>query len=882
MSKTASEIRSAFLEYFKNQGHTVVASSNLIPANDPTLLFTNAGMVPFKDTFLGAEKRAYTRAASSQKCIRAGGKHNDLENVGFTARHHTFFEMLGNFSFGDYFKKEAIHYAWDFLTNVLKLDKNKLYVTVFTTDDEAAKIWHEQEKVPTERIYRFGEKDNFWSMGDTGPCGPCSEIFVDRGPQYSCGKTTCAMGCDCDRYMEIWNLVFMQYERAADGTLTPLPKPSIDTGMGLERIASVLQNVDSNYETDLFQTIIQSLKNLAAISTPDATQKVALRVIADHARSTNFLIADGILPSNEGRGYVLRRIMRRAIRYGQKLGFKGPFFYQTAGMVIDAMGAQYPELRDKKQFLETTIKQEEERFLITLENGLKVLSDAIRDSSASNHVLSGDIAFKLYDTFGFPLDLTRVICEEHHVTVDEQGFERAMTMQKDRSRESWKGSGEGAVLEVYKALQQTGLKTEFLGYETLSSTGKILAIVQDGVSVKKSTTRTIELIVDRTPFYAESGGQMADKGTLRNAAAIARVETVQKPINDFFVIRCTIDQGSFAVGDTVEQQTEARTRALTAKNHTATHMLHHALRTLLGSHVKQAGSLVTDELLRFDFTHNQPLTADEVTKLEEFINNSILAGDAVSMQEMDKESALEKGAIAFFGDKYGDHVRVVSVGSYSVELCGGTHVKNASELQLFKILSETGIAAGVRRIIAVTSIHVLKRLNYLESVVDQLMQSTKASAASELHSKIEKLMASEKDTLKQLDATRSKLLSFETADWINSAETLPNGLRILFKDLGTQIANPAKALRDISDTLKSKHPNLVVVLGAVDQEKEQSVLLIAAAKEAVTKGIHAGQLVKATAALIGGSGGGKPDFAQAGGKTGDFSKAFAEIKKLLN
>ncbi|MBI2606329.1 MAG: alanine--tRNA ligase, partial [Deltaproteobacteria bacterium] len=703
--KTSAQIRSEFLKYFEKNGHTTVESSGLVPQNDPTLLFTNAGMVQFKDVFLGADPRPYTRAATSQKCVRAGGKHNDLENVGYTARHHTFFEMLGNFSFGDYFKKDAIHFAWEFVTKTLGIDKNILYVTVYKDDDEAAAIWEKQEGVPRERIFRFGEKDNFWAMGDTGPCGPCSEIFVDRGMKYGNGDPNETVGSDGDRFMEIWNLVFMQYERSKDGALTPLPKPSIDTGMGLERTASVIQGVDTNYDTDLFQNLIGSIGELASVKYgKDKKSDVSLRVIADHCRASNFLITDGVLPSNEGRGYVLRRIMRRAIRHGRNLGFHEPFFHKLTPGLISLMGDAYPELKGKREYLESTIKLEEERFLATLESGMKILDDIVdranRLEPAPKRVIPGEVAFKLSDTFGFPLDLTQVIARENGFKVDEAGFKKALEAQRERSRESWKGSGEEAVGEIYKKLHQKGLKSVFKGYEALSAGGKVLAIAEDGKLVEKSSTGSFQIVTDVTPFYAESGGQIGDRGEIKSGEFHARVVDVQKPAGDVIVL---------TVQDAVGQ--------LKTGAHTATHMLHHALRKFLGPHVKQAGSIVTPELTRFDFTHPKPLTDAEIEKIEDFINEWILAGEPVSHEEMDKDAAMKKGAIAFFGDKYGARVRVISVGKDSVEFCGGTHVHNTAEIQSFKIVNESGIAAGVRRIVAVTGPEVVKRLRESETLI---------------------------------------------------------------------------------------------------------------------------------------------------------------------
>lgn len=882
--KTANQIRSEFLNYFQTQGHAVVESSALVPQNDPTLLFTNAGMVQFKDVFLGTDPRPYKRAATSQKCVRAGGKHNDLENVGFTARHHTFFEMLGNFSFGDYFKKDAIHFAWEFVNKKLAIDKSRLYVTVYNDDDEAADIWHKQESIARERIFRFGEKDNFWSMGDTGPCGPCSEIFVDRGEQFGCKKPGCNVGCSCDRFMEIWNLVFMQFERSADGKLTKLPKPSIDTGMGLERVASVVQNVATNYDTDLFQELIQYTAGLAQTKyRQNDAADVSLRVIADHCRASNFLIADGVLPSNEGRGYVLRRIMRRAIRHGRNLGFREPFFYLLTKQLISLMGHQYPELNDKKDFLESTIKLEEERFLVTLENGLHHLAEAMEQSQQTKQtkIIEGNVAFKLYDTFGFPFDLTQIIATEKGFSVDEKGFTEAMNQQKSRSRENWKGSGEEAIAEVYKQVQQKKIKTAFRGYETTSSTGKVLAIIENGVLVNRNSTNKFELVFDQTPFYAESGGQAADVGIVRNTNGFsAQVYDVQKPVGDFVVLYCDNAQGAVEINSIAEQRTDRYQRMLTAKNHTATHLLHHALRKYLGPHVKQAGSLVTAKLLRFDFNHPKPLTNDELEKVENFINQSIAESSMVAAEEMNKEQALARGAIAFFGDKYGASVRVISVGDYSVELCGGTHVSNTSDIQMFKILNENGIAAGVRRITAITGPAVLEAMRSQEKIIENMMAIVKVSAPAELPQKIEKLLQSEKELKKSLDAQTRKSMSSLLDEWINQA-TAVGSIKLIRAEVALpESENAVKFLRDTADSIRSKTQQSVIVLASNDQTKGQVAVLIAVTKDLIAKA-KANEMIKAVAPIIEGSGGGKPELAQAGGKTANFKAVFELVHDYL-
>jgi alanyl-tRNA synthetase len=880
----AAEIRSKFLKYFEKNGHTIVESSSLVPQNDPTLLFTNAGMNQFKDVFLGKDKRPYTRATTSQKCVRAGGKHNDLENVGYTARHHTFFEMLGNFSFGDYFKKEAIHFAWEFVTKELKLPLDRLYVTVFEKDDEAADIWHNQEGVPRDRIYRFGEKDNFWSMGDTGPCGPCSEIFVDRGERYSCGKPTCGMGCDCDRYMEFWNLVFMQFDRDASGKLTPLPKPSVDTGAGLERLSSILQEVDTNYDTDAFQMIIGKTAELAKTPyDPKSENAFAFRVIADHSRATAFLIGDGVMPSNEGRGYVLRRIMRRAIRYGKKLGFSGPFLYKTAGFVIDQMKDAYPDLVEKRAFIEKAVQAEEEQFFRTLEKGLALLDEETAKLGKSK-TLPGDVAFKLYDTFGFPLDLTRVILNEKGLTVDEEGFEKAMDRQRETARKAWKGSGEEAINAIYmqvaNELKAKNALPKFVGYDSEEATGKCLAILvpqQKGFQAADfyttppiaatggavEDTPIIEVVFDVTPFYGESGGQMGDHGRVIGGDFDGEVIDVQKPVADLIVAHIRPKKGSLRVGASYTQQTDREIRALTARNHTATHLLHWALREVLGKHVKQAGSVVAPDMLRFDFSHFQPMTDEELKRVESMINDKIWRAEPVKKREMSKDAAVAAGAIAFFGEKYGDQVRVVSVGDFSTELCGGTHVDNSAEIHLFKIGNESGIAAGVRRIIAYTSKGAFDFLSARYTDLLNIRDQLKVSSTDEIMGKIDKMMANERDLKKQVDQFQAKAAGGEVDELLSKAVALNGGGRVV-AGLSAPDATGMKKLRDLCDRIKQKAPDSVVILGMKDPEAEKASLVVALGPQA-PKGLSAADLLKELAPKIDAKGGGKPDFAQAGG-----------------
>jgi len=889
--KKAAEIRSLFLSYFKDKDHTIVESSSLVPQNDPTLLFTNAGMVQFKDAFLGNEKKPYKRATSSQKCVRAGGKHNDLENVGHTARHHTFFEMLGNFSFGDYFKSEAIAYAWEFITQELKLPKEKLYITVHTDDDEAAEIWHKQEGIPKEKISRF-DKDNFWQMADTGPCGPCSEIFVDRGEKYSCGKKSCAVGCECDRYMEFWNLVFMQFNKDENGKMTPLPKPSVDTGMGLERIALILQEVETNYETDLFQSIFNEIGKLTQVRYDPKNKEVfSFRVIADHIRACTFLMSDGVLPSNEGRGYVLRRIIRRAIRYGKNLGLNKPFLFDLSQFVIEQMNEAYPDLEEKKEFIQKALYAEEEQFYKTLEKGLLLLEEEIQKLSLKSS-LSGEIAFKLYDTYGFPCDLTKTICQEKGLTVDEEAFERCMDKQRSESRKHWKGSGEGAVdntyLKITNELKSKNLIPEFTGYTSQEETSECLAILtrkNDKLTnvnnYKTKPDDEIELIFKKTPFYGESGGQAGDQGKVFSPSGFeAMVTDVQRPKDELIVAHVKPTQGEIKVGDQITQQTDKKLRALTAKNHTATHILHWALREVLGKHVKQAGSLVNSEHLRFDFTHFQAVTPEELQKIESMINEKIWSSQPVSKKEMDKNEATKAGAIAFFGEKYGDTVRVVKVGDFSTELCGGTHIDQSDEIHLFKIAQEMSIASGVRRIVAYTSEKAFQYLNEKELETKQVRDTLKASSTKGVLDKIQKLNANEKNLKKEIEKLKSKTAINEIDELLNNKKDI-HGTPFL----GTTCqpdASGIKHLRELSDRLKQKEPQAVILL-AMNNVEKQTVHLLAAVGPDGPKKVHAGKLIQELAPIIGGKGGGKPDLAQAGGRDSSrLDKVFAQAEKIIS
>ena len=857
---TGKEIRACFLNFFAQRGHTLVPSGSLIPHNDPTLLFTNAGMNQFKDCFLGLEDRGFYRAASSQKCVRAGGKHNDLENVGRTARHHTFFEMLGNFSFGDYFKKEAIAFAWEFLTKELGLDKSRLYVTVYTDDDEAADLWHLQEGVPRERIYRFGEKDNFWSMGDTGPCGPCSEIFWDNGPEVGCGSPECAVGCDCDRYMESWNNVFMQFDRSADGTLTPLPKPAVDTGMGLERISTVMQGKQTNYDTDLFQGIIRHIEKLSGKRYgADNKDDVSMRVIADHARATTFLICDGALPSNEGRGYVLRRIMRRAARHAKMLGFAQPMLYRAVDAVNEMMADFYPELIQRESYIKKVVLAEEERFMETLDNGLRILNDevaALRKEGSS--VIPGETLFKLYDTFGFPTDLTADIVAGEGFTIDEAGFDTCMERQRVQAREHWKGSGEEGISSIHKALHNRGLRSRFVGYTEQSAYSPIVVMLKGGVEVTTATAGdTVELITESSPFYGESGGQAGDTGTISTGGGHLTVTATLRPFPDLIIHRATVVAGTVATGETADLIPAVGERKATARNHTATHLLQAALREVLGDHVKQAGSLVAPERLRFDFTHFSPMTGEELRRVEEIVNAFVMENDDVHSHEMAVQEALESGATALFGEKYGDRVRVVRIGGVSSELCGGTHVRASGDIGFFKIITETGIAAGVRRIEAQTGTGAMAHVRQLEDEQKKILLLVKAEGGNPVE-KIERLLSRQKELQREIETLQARLNAAKSGDLLAGCREV-NGVKVLA--VKVDAADP-KALRELADTVKEQLGSGILVLGSEIEGK--AALLVAVSKE-LTPRYKAGEIIKKLAPIIGGSGGGKPELAQAGG-----------------
>jgi alanyl-tRNA synthetase len=866
---SAAQIRDAFLRFFEERGHRRVASSALVPQNDPTLLFTNAGMVQFKDVFTGREKRDYTRATTSQKCVRAGGKHNDLENVGFTARHHTFFEMLGNFSFGDYFKKDAVAWGWEFCTSPqwLGLDRSRLAATVFQGegklpwDEEAFELWKAQG-VPADRIYRLGAKDNFWAMGDTGPCGPCSELHYFQGNDIACaeekaGRPCLGVACDCDRWLEIWNLVFMQFERGADGALTPLPKPSIDTGAGLERMASVVQGKRSNYDTDLFQSIISAIQALAGktYGATDRDDDVSMRVIADHARATTFLVGDGVLPSNEGRGYVLRRIMRRAIRHGKRLGLERPFLADVCGAVLAEMGRAYPETAANEPFIRKVAQQEEESFRRTLDKGLLILEEEMgRLAKAGQRVVDGKVAFQLYDTYGFPMDLTRVIVAERALTVDEAGFEAQMAAQ--RARSEWKGSGEKAVGDLHKAIATELGETRFLGYDAERAHSEVIALVVNGARATSARAGDqVEVITAVTPFYGESGGQVGDTGAITGPRGEVTVEDAQRPVPGLVTHLGKVASGELHVGDRVELAVDSARRDLIRANHSATHLLQLALRETLGEHVKQAGSVVAPDYLRFDFSHFQPLSLAELHAVEARVNALVRQNADAVTQELALEDARKSGAMMIFGEKYGETVRVLTLGP-SKELCGGTHVRRTGDIAFFKVASEESIAAGVRRIVAYTGGRAVELAQRTEEELRKAAALLRAGAF-EVAAKIEASQRHARELQKALDEAGGKLAAAQSGDLAAQARQV-GAARVL----ATKVTGDAKALRELADKLRDKLGSGVVALGAEVDGK--AVLLVAVTKDLTGK-VKAGDLVREAAKLVGGSGGGKPDLAQAGG-----------------
>ena len=860
---TGNEIREKFLQFFADKGHSRVESSSLVPQDDPTLLFTNAGMVQFKKIFMGEETRDYVCATTSQRCVRAGGKHNDLENVGYTARHHTFFEMLGNFSFGDYFKEDAIKYAWEFLVDVLGLPPEKLWVSVFEDDDEAFSMWEKIDGLPKGRIIRLGEKDNFWAMGDTGPCGPCSEILIDQGPEVGCGTPECKAGCDCDRYLELWNLVFMQFNRAADGTLTPLPKPSIDTGMGLERITAVLQDKHTTDDSDLFSGIMAAIARISGQKYGENHKTdTAFRVITDHARATANLVADGVFPANEGRGYVLRRIMRRAIRYGRVLGLKKPFFSKITEVVVAELAGIYPHLQDSRELLVKVVTNEEERFLETIDHGLVMLEEEIeRMAKAGESQVAGDFLFKLYDTFGFPTDIVRDIALEKGLSIDEAGFNTAMETQRQLSKKSWKGAAMESLSPPVRELLAKIKKTTFSGYETRSGRSKVVGIIKaDTEPVNKAQKGERALIIcEQTPFYAESGGQAGDQGMIVSTANNAMVE-VYNTINLATGVighRGLIKDGTISLGDEVDLKVDETRRQSIANNHTATHLLQASLQKVLGEHVKQSGSLVEPERLRFDFTHFSPLTKDEIYKIEDLVNRAIRGSATVNTQMLSLAEAQESGAMALFGEKYGDTVRVVSVENFSKELCGGTHVATTGEIGLMKIVTETGIAAGVRRIEAITGQGAFARYRAVSEELDSLASLLK-SPTENLRHKIEENLKRQKELECKVSELTAKLSTSDLDDSLAQAKSV-DGVRIV--TLQIPLDSP-KTMREVGDRVRDKLGTGVAVLGG---EFKGKVALLAIVSQDLTKRLQAGNIIKQVAVLVGGSGGGRPDMAQAGG-----------------
>ncbi|XGC81300.1 alanine--tRNA ligase [Bdellovibrio bacteriovorus] len=903
----SSEVRNKFIEYFKRNGHTAVASSSLIPENDPTLLFANAGMNQFKNTFLGLEKRDYVRAVTAQKCVRAGGKHNDLENVGFTARHHTFFEMLGNFSFGDYFKKDAIRFAWEFLTKELGIPKEKLYVTVHISDDEAAEIWHTQEGIPKDRIFRF-DADNFWKMGDTGPCGPCTEIFYDHGPKAgTIADPYKGIAAGEDRFVEIWNLVFMQYFENPPGTLTPLPKPSVDTGSGLERVVAAMQGKFNNYDTDLFMPMIERACKIANVQyitdkevlakDKDAAEKTAaLRVLADHTRSTSFLIADGALPSNEGRGYVLRRIMRRAIRYGRKLSTDKSFMPAMSEALIESMGDVYPELKQRREQILSTIRDEEERFIATLDKGTAILMDEInRAKSKGAKELTGEVVFKMYDTYGFPADLTRVIANEHGIEVNEEAFEKEMENNRARSKASWKGKAMDAdeqhLIKFAKDYVAAGKQVKFTGYADIVGSGQVMSLSngREVVDTLKEGDSGV-MILDQTSFYGEGGGQVGDHGYITDGSAKAKVVNATK-IDDIILHHVQVEQGQFKVGGKVNTSVDSVDRRNTMSNHSATHLLHSALRKVLGGHVTQAGSLVDAQKTRFDFTHNKPLSSDEIKRIEDMVNEQIALALDVKAEVMNHKEAVSKGAMALFGEKYGDQVRVLTMGDFSCELCGGTHVKNTSQIRMFKIVSEAGVSAGVRRVEAITGDGAVRyAMNSISHFDDALaaaglqksphylkhLEATGETAT--LASKVEGL----KEQIKQLEKEMKKLQGGQ----VNADDLAAKALTFKTKAgasaklvLADVALDDRQVLAEVTDHLKNKIQNGIVVV--VGQGDASHPIIVSVSKE-LSSEVKAGDLLKEVAGLMGGKGGGRPDFAQgAAPNRASLPQAFEKVKSIV-
>ena len=871
---TGNEARRQFLDYFKRHGHQIVRSSSLVPHDDPTLLFINAGMVQFKRVFLGEDQRGYVRATTSQKCVRAGGKHNDLENVGYTARHHTFFEMLGNFSFGDYFKPRAVEFAWDLLTRGFNLPADKLWASIYLDDEEAYELWRTGVGLPDARIVRFGEKDNFWSMGDTGPCGPCSEIIIDRGEGYGCGRPECTVGCECDRYLEIWNLVFMQFNRDAAGTMTRLPTPSIDTGMGLERIVSVVQNVATNYDTDLIRPIIARAEEMTGRRFgQDPATDVAMKVIADHSRAAAFLIGDGILPSNEGRGYVLRRIMRRAIRYGRTIGLSRPFLHETTRAVFDIMKPAYPELAEAAAFITNVVQNEEARFRHTLDTGLRLLNDTLSELKSQGRTeVPGAVIFKLYDTFGFPADIVRDVVRDERMRLDMDGFEREMEGQRAKSRTVTAFTRIG---DAYTRLSAGGFKPEFVGYHLLScESGVRLLVASDQETAEAAAGTEVEVVTERTPFYAESGGQAGDAGRIIGPEGEVQVTHTVKDPTGLIIHKGRVRSGRLRQGDTVSLLVDAAARAATELNHTATHILHAALRSVLGEHVKQAGSLVSPDRLRFDFTHFSQVDPGTLAQIESLVNDRIRANVPTEIEEMAAEEAFQTGAMALFEEKYGDRVRVIALADFSKELCGGTHTGRTGNIGLFKIAAEASIAAGVRRIEALTGRAAVEFMQQAERTVQEAAHLLREKPEA-LTARVAKLLSDTKGLEREIEQLKGRLSAVAVAGAADEVRDVA-GVSVLVKKVE---ADSAALLRDLLDRYKDKMKSGVVVLGSVNDSK---VMLIAGVTPDLAGRYHAGNIIKQVAAIVGGRGGGRPDMAQAGGSQPEnLDQALAKALEII-
>ena len=884
----SKEIRSSFLQFFKENNHQILTSSSLVPGQDSTLLFTNAGMVQFKDIFTGQMPRTVPTVATCQKCVRAGGKHNDLENVGYTARHHTFFEMLGNFSFGDYFKQRAIELAWELLVGRLRLPEKDLWVTIFQDDDEAFEIWKTAIGLSEERIIRLGEKDNFWAMGDTGPCGPCSEILIDQGPHFSCGRPDCRPGCDCDRYLELWNLVFMQYSRSEKGEMSPLPKPSIDTGMGLERIAAVLQGARSNYESDLFRPIINFIEERCGKkyqSEPfEAKDNISMRVIADHARACAFLIGDGVLPANEGRGYVLRRIIRRAARHGKMLNIDKPFLFQTTNQVVVVMQDIYPELENHQQIIATIVRQEEERFIHTLERGMAVLDEILEKALKiqGTKIVPGAEIFKLYDTFGFPVDIAQDILKEHSLEFDEQGFQAAMEQQRQMARQSWQGmesvEGRTKISKTAPLLQKLSKDlspTRFLGYDIDESSATVLAILQDGKRVTQAKQDDeVDIILDQSPFYGERGGQVGDQGLLEKEGMRSMVLDTQCPVSQLIVHQCKIQKGQVLEGDFLYTKVDHLRRKDIARNHTVTHLLQAALRQILGDHIKQSGSLVAPDRLRFDFTHFTNVLPEELEKIESLINEKVCQNIPVNTKLMNLEEAV-KTATALFGEKYEQQVRVVRISDFSAELCGGTHTKSTGEIGLFKIVTESSIAAGIRRIEAVSGKGAYQYTRHIEDEISRTAGLLKSDLA--VSHKVEQLLATLHRQEKEIKQLKEKLAVTISSDIVKHCRKV-EGIPVLSHHLRELDLDPA-GLRTMADLLKDRIGSGIIVLGTTQDGK---VSLVALVTDDLTDRFHAGKIIKEISALVGGSGGGRPNMAQAGGRKPEkLDEALLEVLNII-